>query len=69
MTTGTIATLTPERGFGFIQSPSGPRYFFHRSALEPGVEFFDLYVGRHVTFDATDGNGKGPRAENVRLSD
>jgi hypothetical protein len=35
--------------------------------LEDGVEFAGLFVGQRVTFDATDGHGKGPRAEQVRL--
>lgn len=63
MTEGTIKKLT-DKGFGFIDTPSGKDMFFHMSSLE-GVGFDDLYEGQKVAF--TEGHGpKGPRAESVR---
>lgn len=63
MTEGTIKKLT-DKGFGFIDTPSGKDMFFHMSNVE-GVGFDDLYEGQKVSF--TEGHGpKGPRAENVR---
>lgn len=63
MAEGTIKKLT-EKGFGFIQMPSGKEVFFHMSGLE-GVRYEDLYEGQKVSF--TEGQGpKGPRAEHVK---
>ena len=63
MADGKIKKLT-DKGFGFIETPSGEDLFFHMSAVE-GVRFEDLQQGQAVSF--TKGQGpKGPRAENVR---
>jgi CspA family cold shock protein len=62
---GTIKRLT-DKGFGFIETPSGKDIFFHQSALV-GVRVDELRQGQRVTF--TEGQGpKGPRAEDVRLA-
>ena len=64
MADGTIKRVT-DKGFGFIETPSGKDIFFHMSACE-GVRFEDLQPGQRVTF--TEGQGpKGPRAEHVKL--
>ena len=54
-------------GFGFLTGNDGGRYFFHRTALEDGVPFESLYIGQVVEFTATEGTGRGARAEHVRL--
>ena len=59
--TGTVVRLVVDKGFGFIQSPEGTEYFFHRSAAP---DFDRLDVGSTVHFVATEAP-KGPRAESV----
>ncbi len=66
-TDGTIKRLVSDKGFGFVESKEGTEYFFHQSACN-GVQFDDLREGQAVTFEAGDGP-KGPRAENVKLSE
>ena len=54
---GTIKTLQPERGFGFIAPDDGGRdLFFHSSAVE-GAAFEDLRPGQAVEFEP----GEDPR--------
>ena len=65
-TNGTIKRLVSDKGFGFVES-GATEYFFHQSACN-GVQFDDLREGQAVTFEAGDGP-KGPRAENVRVSE
>lgn len=64
--TGTIKTMVPEKGFGFISADHGrgPEYFFHRSSCE---DFDRLAEGVAVTFVPSRGP-KGPRAEQVVLA-
>jgi CspA family cold shock protein len=62
---GTIKRLT-DKGFGFIAASDGTEYFFHQSACG-GVRFDELREGQSVTFERGQGP-KGPRAENVRVS-
>jgi cold shock CspA family protein len=69
---GTIASLQPERGFGFITA-NGEEFFFHRSALL-GIEFDELAEGLMVEFQPEwgapgDKPGEEPRAVSVRLAD
>jgi CspA family cold shock protein len=63
---GTIKRLT-DKGFGFIAASDGTEYFFHRSACT-GARFEDLREGQAVAFERGQGP-KGPRAENVRVTD
>jgi CspA family cold shock protein len=64
MVNGTIKKLVSERGFGFIAADDGKEYFFHRD----GVADFDaLQGGEKVTFEI-EASPKGPRANQVRLS-
>jgi len=73
MATGTIKTLRPEKGFGFITPESGTGnndLFFHHTAVTAG-NFDDLRPGEQVSFD----EGPDPRdpsrrrATNVRPVD
>jgi CspA family cold shock protein len=64
MAEGTIKRVT-EKGFGFIETGTGPDMFFHMSAVE-GVRFEDLRPGQRVSFNVGQGP-KGPRAENVKV--
>ena len=66
MAEGTIKRLT-DKGFGFIDTGEGKDIFFHMSSLD-GVTYDELREGVRVSF--TEGQGpKGPRAENVKLSE
>ena len=72
MTSGTIKSLIPAKGFGFI-STDGSRnsdLFFHSSALVNG-DFDSLQVGQTVTFEkeADPRDPSRSRAKNVRLSE
>jgi CspA family cold shock protein len=72
MTSGTIKSLIPAKGFGFI-STDGSRnsdLFFHSSALVDG-DFDSLQVGQAVTFEkeADPRDPSRSRAKNVRLSE
>lgn len=72
MANGTIKTLIPAKGFGFI-STDGQRsneLFFHSSAVV-GTEFDSLQIGQAVTFEQ-EADPRDPsryRAKNVRLSE
>ena len=65
MTSGTIARLLIDKGFGFIRDESGIEHFFHRSAVRQAV-FELLREGQRVEFTAEEST-KGPRAGDVRL--
>jgi cold shock CspA family protein len=70
---GTIASLVPERGFGFIKGPEGQELFFHRKALL-GTDFEELAEGQPVEFQVAseaqgDQRGERTRAVSVRLSE
>jgi cold shock CspA family protein len=60
---GIVRSVLPEKGFGFIVADGGD-YFFHRSAAP---DYDRLQIGTAVTFESHPDNGKGPRAERVRL--
>lgn len=60
---GTIKTLFPEKGFGFIKGEDNKEYFMHRSACK-NCKIEDLGVGQEVEFEDEDGP-KGPRAADV----
>jgi cold shock CspA family protein len=70
---GKIASVSPERGFGFITpDDEGGEIFFHRSALH-GADFEELAAGVAVEFmlgqEAGDRPSEGLRAVDVRLAD
>jgi cold shock CspA family protein len=61
--TGTIKTILPEKGWGFILGTDNREYFFHRSST---TDFDALRVGRAVRFLPTQGP-KGFRAEQLEV--
>ena len=65
MPSGTIKKVVADRGFGFITAADGKEYFFHRSGLEPSLDFDRLAGGERVTFEI-ESSPKGPRAARVR---
>jgi cold shock protein len=67
MTTGTIKKLAADRGFGFIAAEDEKEYFFHRSGLDPSLDFDRLQGGERVEFDVEQ-SPKGPRAAHVRAA-
>jgi cold shock protein len=65
MPLGTIKKLVPDRGFGFIAAEDGVEYFFHRSGVDPSLNFDSLTGGEQVQFDL-EASQRGPRATRVR---
>jgi len=65
MATGTVKLIVADRGFGFIAAEDEKEYFFHRSGLDPSLEFDRLVEGTSVEFDV-ETSPKGPRAVRVR---
>ena len=67
MSTGTIKKLVRDRGFGFIEEPSGQDIFFHASGVRDAI-FDELREGEQVEYEAeSDTKGRGQRAVNIRL--
>lgn len=67
MTTGAIKKLVRDRGFGFIEEPTGQDIFFHASGVQ-GIPFDELEEGETVEYeDESDTKGRGRRAINVRI--
>ena len=67
MPTGTIKKLVSDRGFGFIAAEDGREYFFHRTGLDPSVNFDSLAGGERVSFEI-EPSQKGPRANRIKLA-
>ncbi len=67
MATGTIKRVVGDRGFGFIAAEDDKEYFFHRSALDPSLDFDRLAGGEKVEF-TIEQSPKGPRANTVRAA-
>jgi CspA family cold shock protein len=67
MPTGTIKKLVSDRGFGFIAAEDGREYFFHRTGLDPSVNFDSLAGGERVSFEI-EPSQKGPRANRITLA-
>ncbi|HEY1161604.1 MAG TPA: cold shock domain-containing protein [Candidatus Dormibacteraeota bacterium] len=67
MPTGTIKKLVSDRGFGFIAAEDGREYFFHRTGLDPSVNFDSLAGGERVNFEI-EPSQKGPRANRIKLA-
>ena len=61
---GTIKKAVVDRGFGFIKGEDGQEYFFHRSSVDPSMNFEGLAGGESVTFEVEQSD-KGPRAVKV----
>jgi CspA family cold shock protein len=59
---GTIKKIVRDKGFGFIvPDDGGDEVFFHRSRLDPKVNFEDLRDGDEVEFQVRQGE-KGRQA-------
>ena len=67
MATGTIKKVVADRGFGFITADDSKDYFFHRSGLDPSLDFDRLVGGESVEFQIEQ-SPKGPRAANIRAA-
>lgn len=67
MPNGRVKKVIAEKGFGFIAGDDGREYFFHRSGLEPSLDFDQLAGGESVSF-VIEPNPKGPRATGVRTA-
>lgn len=71
MASGTIKTIIPDKGFGFIAvEDSNKELFFHSSSVLSG-DFDTLRAGQVVTFEqeADPRDSSRSRAKNVRLSE
>jgi cold shock CspA family protein len=64
---GTIHSIRPERGFGFIRDTGGAEVFFHRSAVTPPEGFAALAVGMPVEFE-TEVSPKGLRTAQLTVT-
>src|SRR5262245_20985591 len=64
---GQVATLIPEKGYGFLFA-EGRKYFFHRSDFVRAADFDTLTVGHYVTFLPIERTAKGPRAKQLELA-
>jgi cold shock CspA family protein len=66
MKTGTITAWNRERGYGFIETASGKKYFAH---IQNWMEDSAPVVGAHVVFELGPGKANKPeQAVNVSLS-
>ncbi|MDZ4683780.1 MAG: cold shock domain-containing protein [Planctomycetaceae bacterium] len=68
MPVGTIKSIKPGKGFGFIRRSDGPDIFFHCRQCQFGdLPFDEMLVEMLVEFEAaTDPISGKPRAEHVR---
>ncbi len=64
--TGKIKKILRDKGFGFIEPDDGSDdVFFHRSRLDPKIQFEDLREGDEVQFQVRPGE-KGPQAFDLK---
>lgn len=63
--TGTITKIIADKGFGFIALKESADVFFHRSALDPQLEFGEQLIERRVEFNLVN-TERGMKAGNVR---
>jgi cold shock protein len=67
MSTGSIARLVRDRGFGFIRTDNGQEVFFHATGVTGTTQYDFLNEGQIVSFDVErDTRGRGERAVNVQ---
>ena len=67
---GTIITLMPNRGYGFVKgSEDRLSRFLHAKEVDPLEDFERLRVGSTVEFDPVEGGPAGNhlRAQNIKL--
>ena len=62
---GRIATLFPNRGYGFIEATDGHEVYFHQNSPIDAA-FNRLKVGQEVRFTEEEGD-RGPQASTVRV--
>jgi cold shock CspA family protein/ribosome-associated translation inhibitor RaiA len=62
---GTVVSLDPFGGFGFLEAADGEEIYFHRNSVLDDA-FSRLSVGSRVTFTEEQGD-KGPQATTVKL--
>ena len=62
---GQIASLFPDEGYGFIETPDGYEIYFHRNSVLDG-DFDQLEVGQEVRFAEEEGE-QGRQASTVRV--
>ncbi len=67
MTRGIVRKLIADRGYGFITGDDRKDYFFHRSGVEPTLDFDRLAGGERVAFEI-EANPRGSRAVKVRAA-
>ena len=66
---GTVKWFNDTKGFGFIAPEDGSAdVFVHHTAIQ-SEGFRSLQEGAKVEFEVADGEGKGPKASNVRPID
>ncbi len=66
MTTGTVKSFNPSRGYGFIKTEGGADVFVHLSAVRT-AGFRDLRKGQKVSFEIFDNQGKAA-AKNLQIN-
>ena len=64
MTTGTVKTVHPQGGYGYIAAQDGKEYYFHRGGVKRPLDFENLFGGERVSFEI-EANADGPRAVQV----
>lgn len=62
-----VVRLFRVAGYGFIMTPEGQEYYFHRNSVL-NDDFERLTIGTGVSFEAEQGE-KGPQASTVRIVD
>ena len=60
-----VSALFPEKGYGFLTTPDGREFYFHKNSVL-GDKFKDLKIGMKVRFVEESGE-KGPQASTVKV--
>jgi cold shock CspA family protein len=66
MTTGTVKSFNPSKGYGFIKTEGGADVFVHLSAVRT-AGFRDLRKGQKISFEIFDNQGKAA-ARNLHIN-
>ena len=66
---GYIKAIVYDKGFGFVKSDNRTDYFFHRSVLDPSLEFGPQMLNQRVTFITKTMPDGRTRAVGVRAED
>jgi cold shock CspA family protein/ribosome-associated translation inhibitor RaiA len=65
MAEGTVKEISPDKGYGFLETTDGRQMYFHRASVLDG-HFDRLRVGTRVRF-AEEMGDKGPQASTVKV--